>query len=324
MDGKKPWLELVVEERGQRLDQWLSHHLPAFSRSQIQRMIKDRTVWLNQVPGRPSHRLKYGDRVVCFEEPIRLEALSFKPTPMALEILFEDESIVVLNKPPGLTVHPGAGTPPGTSLVEGLMDYLQNSKLPLEELGLLEGRPFVVHRLDKDTSGVMVMAKTPQALRALKEQFAAKTNHRLYWALLGGSLPKSPLIYESYLYRHPVKRKQFASSPTPPGDSGSRWAKSAFETLASYPRGVSLVAVTLFTGRTHQIRVHTKALGIPVLGDPVYGRPHPIQSLIHIPKRQMLHGKELGFIHPVSGESLFFSSDPPGDFAFLLKELPGL
>jgi 23S rRNA pseudouridine1911/1915/1917 synthase len=259
------------------------------------------------------------------------------PHPMKLDIIFEDEDLLVLNKSAGLSVHPGAGTREPT-LVEGVFHWLGRSQIEVGD----NIRPGIVHRLDKDTTGAIVYAKNEKTQTHLAKQFASKLIPREYLALLDGFLPHLQLEYESYLFRDPQHRKRFASisadaylkkfgRPVSPG-TGYRLAKTLFLRKESFQARITLASIFLRTGRTHQIRVHSKDLHCPVLGDPIYNQTHDLPKSIPLEvrekiaglKRQMLHAHTLGFIHPSSGKEMHFEAPLPEDFQDLLELLKPL
>jgi 23S rRNA pseudouridine1911/1915/1917 synthase len=235
---------------------------------------------------------------------------------MDLKILFEDDHIIVIDKPAGLAVHPGAGDT-GPTLVQGLLYHVGPSGLGHPQSGyedpLASLRPGIVHRLDKDTSGVMVCAKSDRAHADLAKQFQdKKTLRREYGALLDGRLSQDDMVFESWLKRDPVTRVTFASSKSPL--PGARYAKSHFRVEEVFLGRLSLVKVRLFTGRTHQIRVHAKDLGAPIIGDLVYHRPtvlpaqwpSSVRQAVTAISRQLLHARLLSFRHPLTqGEMAF-------------------
>lgn len=321
------------EAKGVRLDRWLASVLMgpdglAVSRSRIQRLLEAGDVLVNgeQVPGK--HRLNGGELVqVRFgpPPPSRLE-----PIAMPLRILFEDRYLMVVDKPAGIAMHPGAGDT-GPTLVQGLLHHVVRAGAKLSDGGPL--RPGIVHRLDKDTSGVVVVAKTDAAHAALARQFHDKTNHRVYVTLLDGVLPRGDIEIESYLFRDPNNRLKFASLPLADYENRQmtrgRYARSRFKRECIYGHRLTLARVILATGRTHQIRVHARELGLPIVGDPVYNRPTQLPAsfaasarmAVASVSRQMLHAELLGFQHPVSGEDMQFNSPYPKDFLDLLAIL---
>ena len=315
----------------QRLDSWLASKQTQLNRSQIKKQVIQQQILLNQKPCRPNTRLTLDDQIQYHLMPDDTKQLF--PRQIPLDILFEDNHILVLNKPANLSVHPGAGHGQHiTTLVEGLLAHTNLSTLPTDKQ-----RPGIVHRLDKDTTGVMVCAKSDQAHEQLLLQFYNKENTRTYIALLDGYMEDVTLTYTSYLYRDPKNRLRFASSPTnnsqetpkPIDYQHAKWSQSSFKKLMSFGHRITLVAITLHTGRTHQIRVHSKALGMPVLGDPLYNHPKSfpkifskdlIDQLLKL-KRQLLHAQSLGIKHPLTQESLDFNAPLPSDFKSTLKLL---
>ncbi len=332
--------EIIVTEEaaGQRLDAFLAELLTDQSRSQLQKQINEHKILLNNSPARPKDRVKAGDQIsgeLDSPRPVEFDAKDhLTPAEIPLNILYEDEDIIVIDKPHGLTVHPGAGTGGETTLVEGLMYYLgKKNPEDVKDLGL---RPGIVHRLDKDTSGVLVCAKNETAHQNLAKQFAEKTNFRQYVALLQGDLKNTQEI-ESYLGRDRHHRLKFVSMPAPEyhrlsekkiESDGYRYARTKFFVERRYEIDnltLTLSKAELFTGRTHQIRVHARALGTPVLGDPLYGyKIPPTLDFLGKIRRQMLHAMVLGFSHPTSGRRLAFEADLPHDFLAILESLNSL
>lgn len=274
-----------------------------------------------------------GNEAESGEEP---SLFVMRPRPLEqLEILHEDDDVIVLNKPAGLVVHPGAGTGGQTTMVEGLLHYLGRS-------GTEDGsdlRPGIVHRLDKDTSGAIVWAKNPASQRHLSEQFREKTNLREYIALVIGAM-EEPVTATSYQYRDPYNRLRKANmserdyeehTATKGEPKGYRRAVSHFYPIKTYGSWLTLVKIRLETGRTHQIRSHALWLNRPVLADPLYGRaltagqrtqlPATCQRLVAALDRQMLHGRLLGFEHPTTGRKLAFQAPFSPDMKKLLEEL---
>ncbi len=320
------------DDVGKRLDVFLAASLDQYSRSKIRKFFDAGLVTKNGAPVKPKHLVEEDD---VFEIVPPAEASSeLKPIQMDLDILFEDDDIIVLNKPIGLSVHPGAGEPAAT-LVHGLIYHTKN----LARKDQPADRPGIVHRLDKDTSGVMVCAKNDAALAHLSAQFQAKTNERMYIALLDGVMQKNKIRIESYIRRDPKNRLKMLSinaedfeilrSHSDSSAKQCRFAASKFEKVETYRGRLSLVHVRLETGRTHQIRAHAVALGTPVVGDQRYGREiflpttfaKEVISKVNKTSRQMLHAKILGFVHPTTGEQMSFESPLPQDFADLLELL---
>jgi len=314
-------ISLNVETDGERLDVWLAARLPELSRTRIKKMIESGLVLVNENPVPASYKVKLADELLV-RAPLVLEPSELRPQELDLDIIFEDQDLLIVNKAAGITVHPGAGTDKEVTLAEGVLFYLNKNA----QKGDL--RPGIVHRLDKDTTGALVISKNEAAHQKLSQQFAEKSNRREYAALLGGVLPNRDVIVENFLQRDTQNRLKFVatSSPTTPS---ARWSKSIFTEQARFAQKISLASVNLYTGRTHQIRVHAKSLNCPVLGDQLYGRkmefgssiPKEIQQKLNKISRQMLHARILGFIHPTSGESMLFEAPLPEDFKQILSLL---
>jgi 23S rRNA pseudouridine1911/1915/1917 synthase len=297
-----PPIEFVVSENDAkaRLDQFLAKRLPEYSRSRIQQLIRSGFVRLNEQSTRPRQIVRGGDKIDLIEPPP--EKIDIRPEPMPLEILFEDDDLIVINKPTGLTVHPGAGQRDHT-LVNALVSHCAT----LSGIGGKE-RPGIVHRLDKETSGCLVVAKNDTAHRELSKQFAARTVEKIYLALVAGKLRKAAGVIEAKIGRHPIHRQRM-SATSPRGRS----AKTEYRVIRSSDQA-SLIECRLHTGRTHQIRVHLHHLGHPVVGDKIYA-PRFAKNL----PRQMLHAWKLGFRHPRTGEWKHFEAPLPDDFKAAVK-----
>jgi len=287
---------LVPKEQSKlRLDQFLAKQLPEYSRSRLQQLILGVFVQLNNVTTRPRQIVRSGDKIELIEPP--LEKIETRPEPIPLEILFEDDDLIVINKAAGLTVHPGAGHREHT-LVNALLSHCAT----LSGIGGKE-RPGIVHRLDKETSGCLVAAKNDVAHRELSKQFAARTVEKIYLALVAGKLRKATGIIEEKIGRHPVHRQRMSVT-----SSRGRTAKTEYRVIRSSDQA-SLIECRLHSGRTHQIRVHLHHLGHPVLGDKIYA-PKVAKNY----PRQMLHAWKLGFRHPRTGEWKTFEAPLPDDF----------
>ena len=300
-----------TDEHGERLDRWLSAKDIEPSRSQIKKFVEDGRVTVDGVQeNRPSRKLKSGQRIVLEIPPP--EPLNAEPEEIPLDIRYEDASIVVLNKPQGLVVHPAPGHPGGT-LVNGLVYHFEISAGN-------DLRPGLVHRLDKNTSGLMVVARTEAALRHLTEQFQVHSVDRRYRVLVAGDPPEH-LELRTLHGRRPNERKMFSSKV-----SRGKEAISVIDTLERFS-GAALIQVTLHTGRTHQVRVHCFDNGFPLLGDPMYSPKKLSAELrdIHLMlPGQALHAEILGFDHPISGERMHFRSDPPTVFLAAHQKLRDL
>ncbi len=289
-------LEVEREGAGLRLDRYLALALPDYSRSRLQALIGDGCVTLNgQVP-RTRELVRTGDRVQLVIPAVeKIEAVA---EAIPFPVLFEDDDLIVIDKPAGLVVHPGAGNAEHTS-VNALLHHCAT----LSGIGGKE-RPGIVHRLDKETSGCLVVAKNDTTHRELSRQFAARTMKKVYLALVAGRLKKAAGTIDAPIARHPVHRQRMSISRTTRGRS----ALTEYRVVRP-GREMSLVECTLHSGRTHQIRVHLHHLGNPVLGDKLYAA----KNAKHFP-RQMLHAWQLGFTHPRSGQWQEFEAPLPADF----------
>ncbi len=283
-----------------RLDRFLANKLQEYSRSRIQQLVRTGFVRLNGATTRPRYLVRSGDKIELTEAP--LEKIDNQPEPIPLEVLFEDKDIIVINKPPGLVVHPGAGHRQHT-LVNALLSHCPT----LSGIGGKE-RPGIIHRLDKETSGCLVAAKNDGAHRELSRQFAERRVEKIYLALVAGKLGKDAGVIEEKIGRHPVHRQRMSVAA-----ARGRPAKTDYRVICSGDQA-SLVECRLYSGRTHQIRVHLHHLGHPVLGDKVYAA--------HLAKnfpRHMLHAWKLGFRDPRSGDSKSFEAPLPDDFTTAMK-----
>jgi 23S rRNA pseudouridine1911/1915/1917 synthase len=294
-----------VSDENQRLDVFLSGQIPGVSRSQIKRIIEEGRVLVNGRPSKGSCRLKGGDLiqgVYSRDEPFRLE-----PQKIPLDTIFEDDSIVVINKPAGMVVHPGAGAKNNT-LAHAL-------KFHFPEIAWIgpEVRPGIVHRLDKDTSGLLVAALTESAFVDLKLQFKSRKVDKTYLALVWGHMPGPEGLMDWPLGRHPKQGDRMSIKTKHPRD-----AKTLYEVEIEYS-DFSLLRVKPITGRTHQIRVHLAASGHPVVGDRVYGRARTKTAC----PRQFLHAFRLEFNHPKTGLRIHFTTPLPEDLQMFLDTLEG-
>jgi 23S rRNA pseudouridine1911/1915/1917 synthase len=301
--------ELVVpaDAEGMRLDAWLAPAAGLPSRAAAQRLIESGHVLVDGKTPRKRHALAVGERVtveVPPPEPSTLEAQE-----MPLDVLYEDEHLLVLSKPAGLVVHPAAGHRQGT-LVNALLAHPGG----LSSIGGVE-RPGIVHRLDRDTSGLMIVAKDDATHQALSRQLARREVVREYLALVHGAPPSEDGVIDAPMGRSPKDRKKMAVVER------GRPAVTKFH-VERRCGAYSLLRLTLGTGRTHQIRVHLAFLGVPVVGDPVYGRSGDAKRLGT--QRQLLHAARLTFTHPATGQQMSFESPPAEDMAGLLARLCGV
>ena len=281
---------VVANEAGFRLDHFLTHHFPEHSRSSLNKLIASANVRVNGQAVKAGYRLRTGESVsVCFPE---IQEETLLPEKMDFPVLFEDDHLLILSKPPGLVVHPACGHASGT-LVHGLLYHCKD--LPAVD----GGRPGIVHRLDKDTSGVMLVAKSEVALRTLMTDFKDRRIHKSYHALLLRS-PRDPegRIVQP-IGRHPVDRKKMAIRPVE-----GKYAASNWKIVEHFANGWCLAEIGIETGRTHQIRVHMASLKAPVVGDDLYGGGVVAKESMVRPERQMLHASSLRFIHPVTGQAM--------------------
>lgn len=295
-------MEIVADRPAERLDAWLAAKLPELSRSRIQCLIREQFILVNGDPAKPRDTVRQGAVVSVFlPEAVPAEA---RPQDIPLQILFEDDDLLVLDKEPGMVVHPAPGNPDGT-VVNALLHHCKGR---LSGIGGVE-RPGIVHRLDKDTSGCLVVAKSDLAHTALVNQFAERSSmKKLYLAVTAGvPKPGEDSIF-THIGRHPVNRQKMAVVNPP----GGKAAITDYEVLGvDAATATALVLCHLHTGRTHQIRVHMHHKGTPLVGDPIYGKPHKAPGL---PQRLMLHAWRLSFDHPVSGERLSFEAAVPSEF----------
>ncbi|MGD2134254.1 MAG: RluA family pseudouridine synthase [Maricaulaceae bacterium] len=327
--------EAVAEEatHGERLDRWMAAVWDDLSRSRCKALVEDGQLSLDGAPlTDPSAKVRAGGTYVL-TIPAPVPAIP-QPEDIPLDVLFEDEHLIVINKPAGLTVHPAAGAWTGT-LVHALLHHCAGG---LSGIGGVE-RPGIVHRLDKDTSGVLVAAKTDAAHQGLSKLFANHDIERVYLAACRGAPNPRAGTIEARLARSPHDRKKMAVVKNPDSERGKP-AITRYETVKTFGQepgaaagtpAASLVSCQLETGRTHQIRVHLASIGAPVLGDPLYGKQATLKKVatpqgevLKDFRRQALHASVLGFVHPVTGEALRFETDPPKDMQRLVKFLERL
>ena len=311
-------LQVTADHVAMRLDRFLDDNLPELSRSQIKRLIDEGAVTLNGGTSKPGIKLKGGEKVcVVLPEPV---AATAEAEPIPLQILYEDPALVVVNKPAHLVVHPAPGHHSGT-LVNALLHHCKDLSGVGGEL-----RPGIVHRLDKDTSGVMVATKDDRTHQHLARQFKAHTIQRRYRALVHGLVAAAAGTIDQPIGRHPVHRKKMSTAAR-----SSRRAVTRWQVLRRYEADrLTLVDLSLETGRTHQIRVHLAGMNCPVVGDPLYGGASRIKAIadqklrqmVAALQRQFLHAWRLGFEHP-NGLTMVFQADVPSELRSILSYLGG-
>jgi 23S rRNA pseudouridine1911/1915/1917 synthase len=311
-------LLVSAEDHGKRLDQVLAGSEIHLSRSQAKRLIEEGAILLNDKKSKPSASVKTGDRISGSLPSPR--PLSLEPEALPLSILYEDSSVIVIDKPPGLVVHPAPGNPSGT-LVNALIHHCK-------DLAGINGvlRPGIVHRLDKETSGVMVVAKDDEAYQDLTKQFKNRTIEKVYLAIARGSFRENEGVIDLAIGRHPTERKKMSTRTRKGRSALTHWrVKERFD-------GLTLLEILPKTGRTHQIRVHLSAMGHPLFGDPVYGKIVGKKGAVQDAvlgecskrlKRQALHAHRLAFVHPRTGERVEFISPLPPDMAGVIEWLRG-
>ena len=295
---------VTAEESGERVDALLARHLEGFSRSAVQRLIEGGAVLLDERPVRKNLLCTAGD-VFCVALP-ELDETPLAAQDIPLDVVYEDSELIVVNKPRGMVVHPAPGHADGT-LVNALLYHCGDS---LSGIGG-EKRPGIVHRIDKDTSGLIVAAKNDFAHLALSAQLSDHSLRREYEAVVRGRLREDSGTVDAPIGRHPTDRKRMAVTSKASRDAVTHW-----EVVARY-RGYTHVRCRLETGRTHQIRVHMAHIGHPLLGDYTYGAPSPDKGL----EGQCLHARRLRFVHPTSGEPVELDSPLPEYFLDVLKKL---
>jgi 23S rRNA pseudouridine1911/1915/1917 synthase len=310
-----PLITHTVTEKhvSKRLDIYIAHYEPHISRNRIQTLIKSGLALVDGKQEKPGYKVKLGEHITL-ELPER-KIHDVLPEPIPLSVLYEDAHIIVVNKPAGLVVHPAPGNYTGT-LVNALLYHYGSlpSRTPNKE-GDARERAGIVHRLDKDTSGVMVVARTQEALRSLSMQFKNRTVRKRYIALVAGVIKKGSGTIDVGLGRHVKERKKISTHT-----HHAREAITSFVVKERYKKA-TLVEVEIKTGRTHQIRVHLAHIGHPVLGDHVYGGGKATQFGESIITRQMLHAETLSFHHPETGNPMTFVAPPLEDMAEIIEKL---
>ena len=316
-----------IIDKGQeplRIDKFLMSRIEGATRNKIQQAIDNEMVLVNDKPVRNNYKVRGGDKLVVFETSSP-ESGDIKPEPIPLNIVYEDDDLLVINKPAGLVVHPGSGNPNGT-LINGVAYYLKQKDPDLDESKL--PRFGMVHRIDKNTSGLIVMAKTHHAMSTLAKQFFNHTVHRRYITLVWGDVEKEEGSITGHVGRHLRFRKLFTVYPE--GDHGKD-ARTHYKVLERF-NYVTLLECRLETGRTHQIRVHMQYIGHPLFNDDTYGGDKIVKGTVYakykqfvencfkLCPRQALHAKELGFTHPTTGKEMQFNSELPDDMKAVMDK----
>ena len=296
---KKYSLE-VTNQRG-RLDKFISEQLSDLSRTRVKELIQDQNILVNEKVEKVSYKIQDGDKIEITVPAVK--PLDIVAENIPLDIVYEDEDVIVVNKPQGMVVHPAPGHPDHT-LVNALLYHTQDLAQSPEGF-----RPGIVHRIDKDTSGLLMIAKNATARESLEQQLANKTNKRIYWAIVHGNFSEEQGSIDAPIGRNPYDRKKMAVV-----ENGKK-AITHFKVLKQF-KGYSLIECQLETGRTHQIRVHLDYIGHAVAGDPLYGPRKTLKG-----NGQFLHAKILGFKHPKTGKWLEFSVEPPKIFQNMLIQL---
>ena len=297
----------ICEDNGlSRIDKYINIQIPDLSRSYIQHLIKGKLVLVNGMPCKSNYKCKINDIIdINYEEPKELEAI---PENIPLNIVYEDDSVIIVNKPKNMVVHPAAGHESGT-LVNALLYHCKDSLSSIN--GVI--RPGIVHRIDRNTTGLIVICKNDNAHRKIAEQLKVHSITRKYHAICYGIITESEGTVNAPIGRHPIDRKKMAIN-----NKNGREAITHYKVLKTFDKGYTYIECTLETGRTHQIRVHMASIGHPILGDDVYG---PQNTKFKHLDGQTLHAKVLGFIHPDTNKYIEFDSDLPDYFKELLTKL---
>ena len=301
------------DDAGERIDKYLATFYDEYSRVQIQRNIREGKVTMKR-QGAVIETVKIGETLfaddeITYEHPLA-ESFELKAEEVDLDIIFEDEHILVINKAAGMVVHPGAGVHDGT-LVNALLGYDEAVFRPMDD----EGRPGIVHRLDKETSGVLIIAKSQMVKTKLSKKFAKRQVDKLYLALVRGTIRMGRGTLETYIGRSKMNRQKMMSYDE--DEEIGKHAVSHYKVLAQN-KGASLIKVKIETGRTHQIRVHMSEMGFPVIGDKIYGKRR--LEMGDSPERHLLHAWRLKITHPVSQEEMVFTAPIPQDFHTVLDK----
>ncbi len=317
----------IIIDKGQeqlRIDKFLVNRIEGATRNKVQKAINSGMVLVNETPVKSNYKVKPSDAIIVYSD-MSPEDTSVVPEKMDLNIVYEDADLMIINKPAGMVVHPGSGNYTGT-LLNGVSYYLQQQNPNLSEDTL--PRFGLVHRIDKNTSGLLVLAKTDKAMRHLAKQFFDHTTSRKYVALAWGDIKDDEGTIVAHVGRNLRFRKLFEAYPE--GDHGKE-AITHYKVIERFGY-VTLVECILETGRTHQIRVHMKYLGHPLFNDDFYGGDKIVKGTVYtkykqfvdncftICKRQALHAKTLGFIHPTTGEQMFFETQLPADMEQVIEK----
>jgi len=317
----------MVIDRGQeplRIDKFLMQRIEGATRNKIQQAIEDEMVLVNEKPIKNNYKVKSGDKLVVYETASP-ESSDIIPQDIPLNIVYEDDDLFVIDKPVGMVVHPGSGNPDGT-LINAVAYYIKTNYPEIDESEL--PRYGLVHRIDKNTSGLLVMAKKQKVMSDLAKQFFNHTVHRRYVALVWGNFEEEQGTIVAHVGRHQRFRKLFTTYPD--GDHGKD-AVTHYKVLENF-NYVTMVECRLETGRTHQIRVHMQSIGHPLFNDDFYGGDRIVKGTIYtkykqfvdncfaLCPRQALHAKELGFKHPVTGKDMFFESPMPEDMSSVIEK----
>lgn len=298
-------IQLLYDGEGGRLDAWLASRVEKLSRSRLQALMAEGAIASNGIPLTAKTKLRQGDPIIIeLPDPTPAEPI---PEDIPLDILYEDASIIVINKPAGMVVHPAPGHESET-LVNALLYHCED----LKGVGGV-ARPGIVHRLDMDTTGILVVAKDEEALNALSNQFQTRTTEKTYFALVHGHPAAISGTIDGKIGRHPTDRKKMAFNPPKGGkDAITHWK------VEKHLEGTTLLRVKIETGRTHQIRVHLSYNKMPIVGDQVYGNRQLDRKITNCPTRQMLHAAEFSFDHPKTGKRMTLNAPLPSDFQELI------
>jgi 23S rRNA pseudouridine1911/1915/1917 synthase len=307
-----------------RIDKFLMNRIESATRNKIQQAIEAERVLVNEHPIKSNYKVRPNDKIIIYETYLP-DSSEIIPENIPFKIVYEDEDIMVINKEPGMVVHPGSGNPNGT-LVNAVAWYLKQQNPHINETDL--ARFGLVHRIDKNTSGLLVMAKTPKAMTHLAKQFFDHTVHRRYVALVWGDFEEAEGTIKSHVGRHQRFRKLFTAYPD--GEHGKE-AITHYKVLEKF-NYVTLIECRLETGRTHQIRVHLQSIGHPLFNDDFYGGDRIVKGTVFtkykqfvencflICPRHALHAQQLGFIHPVTKKQMYFESELPEDMKALIEK----